>query len=68
LPICAGCKKIRDDGGYWNRIESYIETHTSVQFSHGLCPDCMGDYFPGAVKSKNTAGEKNPLAEKEAQQ
>ncbi len=52
LPICAGCKKIRDDGGYWNKIESYIESHTSAQFSHGLCPDCMGDYFPGVSSAK----------------
>jgi hypothetical protein len=52
LPICASCKKIRDDGGYWNKIESYIENHTSAQFSHGLCPDCMGDYFPGVSQRR----------------
>jgi PAS domain S-box-containing protein len=52
LPICAGCKKIRDDGGYWNKLESYIENHTSAQFSHGLCPDCMGDYFPGTSQRR----------------
>jgi len=40
LPICSYCKKIRDDKGYWNRIESYIEAHTNSVFSHGMCPEC----------------------------
>lgn len=40
LPICAACKKIRDDKGYWNQIEEYIRTRSDVQFSHGICPDC----------------------------
>jgi len=40
LPICASCKKIRDDQGYWNRIESFIESHSEAQFSHGVCPEC----------------------------
>jgi DNA-binding NarL/FixJ family response regulator len=46
LPICSGCKKIRDDQGYWNRIESYISEHSEAQFSHGICPDCAKKYFP----------------------
>ena len=40
LPICSSCKKIRDDKGYWNKIEAYIQSHTDTVFSHGLCPDC----------------------------
>ncbi|NQU64119.1 MAG: response regulator [SAR324 cluster bacterium] len=40
IPICAGCKKIRDDKGLWKQIESYIEEHSKAQFSHGLCLDC----------------------------
>lgn len=40
LPICASCKKIRDDKGYWNQIESYIKAHSEAEFSHGICPDC----------------------------
>jgi hypothetical protein len=40
LPICAACKKIRDDKGYWNRIETYIMEHSDADFSHGICPDC----------------------------
>lgn len=41
LPICAKCKKIRSDEGYWEQIENFIETHTEAFFSHGICPDCM---------------------------
>lgn len=41
LPICAGCKKIRDDGGYWNQLEVYIDRHSEATFSHGLCPACL---------------------------
>ena len=40
LPICASCKKIRDDAGYWNQIEAYIEKYTEAQFSHGICEEC----------------------------
>ena len=47
LPICSGCKKIRDDHGYWNRIETFISEHSDAQFSHGICPDCAQKYFPG---------------------
>ena len=46
LPICASCKKIRDDKGYWNQIESYIMEHAKVQFSHGICPDCAEKLYP----------------------
>jgi transcriptional regulator with PAS, ATPase and Fis domain len=40
LPICAYCKKIRDDKGYWSQVEEYISKHTDTQFSHGICPEC----------------------------
>ncbi|MGO9739318.1 MAG: PAS domain-containing protein [Desulfomonilaceae bacterium] len=46
LPICASCKKIRDDTGYWNEIERYIGEHSEAQFSHGICPDCMRKLYP----------------------
>jgi len=46
LPICASCKKIRDDKGYWNQIEEYIGTHTEAEFTHGLCPDCARKLYP----------------------
>ncbi len=45
LPICAKCKKIRDDKGYWNQIEAYIERHSDALFSHGLCPECMENIY-----------------------
>ena len=40
LPICSGCKKIRDDEGFWKEVESYIEAHSELTFSHGICPAC----------------------------
>ena len=46
LPICSGCKKIRDDQGYWNQIETYISRHSEAEFSHGLCPDCWARLYP----------------------
>ena len=46
LPICASCKKIRDDGGYWNQIEAYIRDHSEAVFSHGICPDCVAKLYP----------------------
>lgn len=46
LPICASCKKIRDDKGYWNQLETYISAHSEVQFSHGICPDCVKKLYP----------------------
>ena len=46
LPICAGCKKIRDDKGYWSQVEIYIQHHSEATFTHGLCPDCIKKYYP----------------------
>ena len=46
LPICASCKKIRDDRGYWQKVESYIAEHTNAAFTHGLCPDCLDKLYP----------------------
>ncbi len=40
LPMCAWCKKIRDDAGYWQQLEGYISSHADVEFSHSMCPDC----------------------------
>lgn len=45
IPICAHCKKIRDDEGFWQQLEHYIAERTEAQFSHGLCPDCMKDFY-----------------------
>lgn len=46
LPICANCKKIRNDKGYWERIETYISHHTEAQFTHGICPECVKTLYP----------------------
>lgn len=46
LPICSSCKKIRDDKGYWNQIETYIHEHSGAEFTHGMCPDCMRRLYP----------------------
>jgi nitrogen fixation/metabolism regulation signal transduction histidine kinase len=46
LPICSSCKRVRDDSGYWNQIETYISAHADVRFSHGLCPDCARRLYP----------------------
>jgi PAS domain S-box-containing protein len=46
LPICAHCKKVRDDRGYWSRIETYIRERSHAEFTHGICPDCARQFFP----------------------
>ena len=49
VPICASCKNIRDDKGFWNRVEAYVSAHSEAQFSHGLCPECAPKFFPGLM-------------------
>jgi hypothetical protein len=46
LPICASCKNIRDDKGYWGKIEGYLAAHSDLTISHGMCPDCMQKLYP----------------------
>jgi hypothetical protein len=50
LPICASCKKIRDDKGCWNQLEVYIKEHPEAVFSHGICPDCAKKLYPNFSK------------------
>jgi PAS domain S-box-containing protein len=52
IPICASCKKIRDDQGYWNQIEAYIQEHSGAEFSHSICPDCMKKLYSNSYKKK----------------
>ncbi len=52
LPICANCKKIRDDKGYWNQVEQYVGDHTEAKFSHGICPDCAQKLYPELYETK----------------
>ena len=68
LPICASCKKVRDDAGYWKQIEDYVREHADVRFSHGICPDCAAriypDYLdpeaPGSADSSASAPRSSP--------
>ena len=63
LPICAHCKKVRDDDnkGLWTKLESYLSSRTDTRFSHGLCPDCVGELYPeyadAVIKGKSSTDE-----------
>ena len=46
IPICSSCKKVRDDKGYWNQLESYIRDHSEADFSHSICPECAKELYP----------------------
>ena len=52
IPICASCKKIRDDKGYWEQIETYINKHSDADFSHGICPECAKKLYSDLDSSK----------------
>lgn len=53
FPICASCKKIKDDNGYWNQIETYIQNHSEAEFSHSICPECAQKLYPEIMKHKS---------------
>ncbi|MDM8549091.1 response regulator [Desulfobacterales bacterium HSG2] len=53
LPICANCKKIRDDNGYWEQIEVYIRDHSDANFSHSICPECIKKLYPEYYEELN---------------
>ena len=55
LPICASCKRIRDDKGYWEQIELYIHDHSEADFTHGICPECIETLYGGKFKNLNTS-------------
>jgi hypothetical protein len=50
LPICASCKKIRDDKGYWTQVEEYVSQHSQASFTHGICPECEKAFMGEANK------------------
>ena len=60
IPMCASCKKIRDDKGYWEQVELYIERHSKVQLTHGICQDCMRKLYPGVVPSSEFSSGGTP--------
>ena len=52
LPICASCKNVRNDKGYWEQIEDYVKDHTDAEFSHSICPSCMEKLYPSVAKRR----------------
>lgn len=64
IPICAQCKKVRDDKGYWDQVESFITRHSKARFSHGYCPDCAAELLADA-ESTHEAAEKGSTGENE---
>ena len=58
LPICASCKKIRDDKGYWTQIEEYIRDHSGTEFSHGICPECMKKLYGDIMERDSDPSKK----------
>lgn len=68
IPVCAWCKKIRDDRGYWSEVEAYVAAHTEADFTHGVCPDCAGKAVErarsggGNGADESTAAPNHPVA------
>ena len=62
LPICAACKKIRDDNGYWSEVENYISQHSDADFTHGYCPECADKVLSGYLADSD---KKEPAGESE---
>lgn len=62
LPVCALCKKIRDDKGYWHQVEASVQTLPDAKLSHGLCPECFKKMYPDfeEMKAKNHKHKKKP--------
>jgi hypothetical protein len=54
IPICMSCKKIRDDEGYWEQVEVYVQNHSEADFSHGICPECLQRLYPEYADDQNT--------------
>jgi len=57
LPICAHCKSVRDDQGYWTELEAYLQEHADMKFTHGLCPNCIKELYP-KIHVKGRSGPK----------
>jgi len=64
IPICAECKNIRDDQGYWNKVETFIESHSNAEFSHSVCPECLQKLYPKYYKRKYGSKDKSPESDK----
>ena len=66
VPICSHCKKVRNDAGYWEQVESYLGTRTQATFSHGICPDCVSIYWPEVASRR--ADSNNVVSDARASQ
>lgn len=65
LPICASCRKIRDDQGYWNQIDTYLRTHSELKFSHSICPDCTRKLYPNVEIAESSRETKTRRLKKQ---
>ena len=63
IPVCAHCKKIRDDQGYWKRMEDYLRSHSEADITHGLCPECARQHYPELFESEEARQEFDRLAQ-----
>jgi hypothetical protein len=66
LPICAYCKKIRDDRNYWQQVEEYVSAHTDAQFSHGICPECYERVLTPQIRALREARGGQPRTPRRA--
>jgi hypothetical protein len=66
LPICASCKKIRDDKGYWSQVEVYVKEHSEAEFTHGLCPECEKKAYAELEELKKKKSEYGSFASGES--
>lgn len=66
IPICALCRKIRDDEGFWQQVEVYISQHTDAVFSHGICPECAEKSYPEVFHKVKEEMEKHKRQEEQA--
>lgn len=60
IPICASCKKVRDDDGYWQQVESFVSAHSHAEFTHGICPECMARLYPEQEQPRLLAAQRPP--------
>jgi GAF domain-containing protein len=56
LPICSYCKGVRDDAGYWQTVEAYVESHSDAHFTHGICPECLEKHYPEFAREQQANG------------
>jgi phosphoserine phosphatase RsbU/P len=64
IPICASCKKIRDDKGFWNQVEAYVQTHSEAEFSHSICPECVRTLYPEFSDEQGNISEEENIHDK----